>query len=137
MSRNIDERYQKCYPEFMASIIRPRGSKIWTAFFRDQDGRQHCISTNETDKRVAIARQEWEKAAWRKRSMRQTQKVIDRSHEMISGARIAWLSMREYAPSWLKTKKPETAHSTHVFYTSSVAKFLSHLGSRADLRPSI
>src|SRR5258707_14708280 len=100
----------------MASIIRRRGSKIWTAFFRDHNGRQHCISTQETDKRVAIAiAQEWEKSAWRKRSMRQTQRVIDRLHELISGDRIARLSMREYAASWLKTKKPETARSTHVF----------------------
>lgn len=118
----------------MTSIFRRRGSKIWTAFFRDHNGRQHCISTKETDKSIAIAiAQEWEKAAWRKRSMRQTQRVIDRLHELIGGERIARLSVREYAASWLKTKKPETARSTQAFYASSIGKFLSYLGPRADL----
>ena len=75
----------------MATIIRRRGSKIWTAFFRDEQGRQHCLSTKETDKRVAIViAQDWEKAARQKRTMRQTQKVIDRLHEMIK-----WRAHRE------------------------------------------
>jgi hypothetical protein len=65
---------------------------MWTAFFRDEHGRQHCLSTKETDKRIAIViAQDWEKAARQKRTMRQTQKVIDRLHEMISGERIARL----------------------------------------------
>jgi integrase len=118
----------------MASIIRRRGSPIWTAFFRDHNGRQHCVSTKTTDKRLAIAiANEWEKAAWEKRSMRQTQRVIDRLHELTSGERIARLSLREYTTAWLKTKKPETAPSTLAFYTSSIGKFLAYLGPRADL----
>jgi integrase len=118
----------------MATIIRRRGSKIWTAFFRDERGRQHCLSTKETDKRVAIViAQDWEKAARQKRSMRQTQKVIDRLHEMISGERIARLSIREFVDSWLKAKKLETAPSTFAFYSASVSKFLSFLKVRADL----
>jgi hypothetical protein len=37
----------------MASIARRRGSAIWTAFFRDENGRQHCRSTKVTNKRQA------------------------------------------------------------------------------------
>jgi hypothetical protein len=44
--------------------------------------------------------------------MRQTQKVIDRLHDMISGERIVRLSISEFVASWLKTKKLETALST-------------------------
>jgi integrase len=118
----------------MATVIRRRGSPIWTAFFRDHTGRQHCISTKETDKRLALAiAAEWEKAAWKKRSMRQTQRVIDRLHELVSGERIARLSLRQYAESWLKKKKPETASSTIAFYSYGMGKLLRFLGPRADL----
>jgi integrase len=118
----------------MASIIRRRGSPIWTAFFRDHTGRQHCISTKETDKRLALAiANEWEKAAWKKRSMRQTQKVIDRLHELTSGESIARLSVRQFIDSWLKTKNPETARSTSAFYRYALDKFLRFLGPRANL----
>ena len=86
----------------MATIIRRRGSKIWTAFFRDEHGRQHCLSTKETDKRVAIViAQDWEKAARQKRTMRQTQKVIDRLHEMISGDWPSTISCSESTPTEL------------------------------------
>ena len=37
----------------MASIVRRRGSAIWTAFFRDESGKQHCRSTKATNKRQA------------------------------------------------------------------------------------
>jgi integrase len=121
----------------MATVIRRRGSRIWTAFFRDVEGRQHCVSTKETDKRVAIAiANEWEKAAWRKRSMRQTQKVIDRLHELQSGEPIVRLSLREFAAAWLRNKKPETAASTLRFYNSSVSRLLAFLKARADLPPT-
>jgi hypothetical protein len=118
----------------MASIIRRRGSAIWTAFFRDHNGRQHCISTKETDKRLAMAiANEWEKAAWKKRSMRQTQRVIDRLHELTSGERIARLSVKQFSEAWLATKQPETAHSTKAFYGHAINKFLRFLGPRAEL----
>jgi integrase len=118
----------------MASIIRRRGSAIWTAFFRDHTGRQHCISTKTTDKRVALAiAREWETAAWEKRSMRQTQRVIDRLHELTSGKRIARLSVRQFIDSWLATKQPETAGATATFYRHATNKFLRFLGPRADL----
>jgi hypothetical protein len=34
--------------------VRRRGSKIWTTFVRDYAGRQHCLSTRQTDERTAI-----------------------------------------------------------------------------------
>jgi integrase len=118
----------------MSTVIRRRGSKIWTAFFRDHTGRQHCLSTKETDKRLALAiASEWEKAAWKKRSMRQTQRVIDRLHELVSGEQIARLSLRQYVESWLKTKKPETSAATYAFYSYGLKKLLRFLGPRADL----
>src|ERR1700752_5232308 len=109
----------------MASITRRRGSKIWTAFFRDEHGRQHCLSTATDDKRQAVLiAQEYEKAAKEKRTVRQVQKTLDRLHELVTGERIARFSLREYATSWLKGKKHETAASTMDFYQKSVAKML-------------
>jgi len=37
----------------VASIVRRRGSVIWTVFFRDENGKQHCRSTKATNKRQA------------------------------------------------------------------------------------
>jgi hypothetical protein len=37
----------------MASIMRRRGAKVWTAYYRDAGGIQHCRSTFFTDKKAA------------------------------------------------------------------------------------
>jgi integrase len=118
----------------MASVTRRRGSKIWTAFFRDERGRQHCRSTATSDKRLAVTiAQDYEKAAKQKRTKRQVQKVLDHLHELITGEPIARTSLREYATSWLKGKKHETAASTLDFYQKSVSKMLGFFKVRVDL----
>jgi integrase len=117
----------------MASITRRRGSKVWTAFFRDERGRQHCISTGTTDKRIAqVAAQEFEKAGKQKRTFRQIQKALDHLQEMITGEPIARLSLREYSASWLKGKKDETAASTLDFYSKSMSKMLEFFEVKSD-----
>ena len=51
------------------------------AFFRDERGVQHCISTKTEDrKRALVICQEFEKAAKLKRTKAQTQRTIDRLH---------------------------------------------------------
>jgi integrase len=117
----------------MATVIRRGGSKIWTALFRDHRGVRYCLSTKETDKRLALLiAQEWEQAAWKIRSKLQTQRVIDRLHEKITGERIARVSLREYADIWLRLKKHETKPGTLAFYRQSVTSALAFFKLRAD-----
>ena len=117
----------------MASITRHPQSQFWTACFRDSDGRQRRISTKETDKKQAqrIA-EEFEKAVRTKRTVRQTQAVLDKLHEELTGEKISRLSLREFAAQWLYTKAAETAPATLVHYRGCVAKLLDFLGERAD-----
>lgn len=118
----------------MASITRRRGSKVWTAFFRDEHGRQHCISTGTADKRLALTTaQEYEKASKQKRTFRQIQKTLDHLQELITGEPVARLSLREYAASWLKGKKDKTASSTLDFYSKSVSKMLEFFKVKSNM----
>jgi integrase len=118
----------------MASITRHPQSRFWTACFRDSNGRQRRISTKETDKKKAsrIA-DEFEKAIRTKRTARQTQAVMDKLHEELTGEKISRLSLREFAAQWLNTKAAETAPGTLVHYRGCVAKLLDFLAERADL----
>jgi integrase len=117
----------------MASISRRRGSEIWTAFFRDQDGRQHCRSTQTTERKLAqrIADQ-FEAAAQKKRTLRQLQRVLAELHELVSGEPVNRVSLRAFAFEWLELRKPEIAPSTWTFYKASAQKLVSFLGATAD-----
>jgi integrase len=118
----------------MASVYRRRTSKNWSCAFRDEHGRQHLISTKTEDKKLALVIcQEYEKAAKVKRTKAQTQRTIDRLHELISGERIARYSLREYASGWLKAKQHETRASTLAFYRKSVDKAFRFFKVKADL----
>jgi integrase len=118
----------------MASVFRRRTSKNWSCAFRDEHGRQHLISTKTDDKKLAlILCQEFEKAAKVKRTKAQTQRTIDRLHEMISGDPISRYSLREYATGWLKSKRHETRPSSFESYRKRVEKALAYFKTRADL----
>jgi hypothetical protein len=97
----------------MASIWKRSNSQYFTACFRDQNGNQRRASTKETNRKQAqkIA-DEYEKAIRTKRTLRQTQKVLDRLHEEISGEKIVRITLRKFVADWLETKEPETAPQT-------------------------
>jgi integrase len=117
----------------MASITRHPQSQFWTACFRDSNGRQRRVSTKATDKKQAqrIA-EEFEKAVRTQRTVRQTQAVLDRLHEELTGEKISRLSLREFAAQWLSTKAAETAPATLIHYRGCIAKLLDFLAERAD-----
>ena len=50
----------------MASIKRRRGREIWTCWFRDENGRQHCRSTETVERKLALAIAEQFEAASQK-----------------------------------------------------------------------
>jgi integrase len=118
----------------MASINRRPGSRIWRAFYRDENGKQFCKSTGTSDKKAALQiAHQYEAAAKQKRTWRQVSKVLSELHETLSGQKIPVVSVREFAKQWLDSKQLTLARRSFAFYQSSVTKFLEQLGTRADL----
>ncbi|MHA3773685.1 tyrosine-type recombinase/integrase [Verrucomicrobiota bacterium sgz303538] len=117
----------------MAFVFKSKESKYWIAGFLDGSGKRRNRSTKETDQRKAqkIA-EEYETAARKKRTARQVRSVISSLHREITGEDMATMTVRQFVEQWLKTKKPETAESTHTFYKGSTDKFLDWLGPKAD-----
>ncbi len=117
----------------MASITRRRSSAIWTAFFRDQDGRQHCRSTETTDRKVAQAiAEQFEAGAQKQRTLRQLQRVLAQMHELVNGEPVTRVSVRALASEVVELKVGEIAPGTRSFYEASARKFISFLGEKAD-----
>jgi integrase len=117
----------------MAGVWRHPKSKYWTACFRDQLGRQRRVSTKETDRKKALRiAEEYENAIRTKRTMRQTQNVLARLHEEVSGEAVPQKSLRAYAQEWLAAKAPEIGARTSDFYRGVVAQLLGYLGQKAD-----
>jgi hypothetical protein len=115
-----------------ASVARRRGCKIWSAFFRDLDGRQRCRSTGIDIKGLALRiAQEYEQAARQKKTLRQIQRTLEGFREMLTGEVTPRATLRQFAEGWLSTKQYETAPGTFKFYTESVRKLFCHL--RAEL----
>jgi integrase len=120
-----------CY--HMAGIWKRTNSKNYAAVFRDTNGIRRCISTGTSDRKQArkIA-DAYETAARTKRTLLQTQKVIERLHEEMTGEKIARVTTRSRIVDWLATKKPEIASTSLAFYQNSLGKFLEFLGPKAD-----
>jgi integrase len=114
----------------MAYIVRRRGSKTWTAFYRIS-GKQYCRSTKQKDKRLAqrIA-DSWEGV--RGKRLSQIRKVMVELAELVTGTKLEDTSCRKHFEEWLSGKKVERAKGTYDFYSASVNKFLAHLKERAD-----
>ena len=118
----------------MASVWQHPHSRFWIACFRDANGRQRRLSTKETNRRRALKIAEaYEHTSRELRTKNQVRRVIARLHEELGGESICAISLRVFAQSWLATKQPEVSSSTLSFYTGSMTKFLSFLGSLANL----
>jgi hypothetical protein len=106
----------------MASLFKHPKSQYWTACFRDENGIQRRISTKETNRKKALKiASAYEAASREKRTLRQTQHVIDQLHHELTGHRVSRTSLRNFVDTWLAVKKPETAARTHVFYSEAAA----------------
>ena len=117
----------------MASVWKHPESRYWTACFRDPSGRQRRVSTKETDRKKAMRiAEEYEKAVRTKRTLRQTQKVLARLHEEISGEAVSQKSLRAYAAEWLAAKAPEIDARTYDSYSGGLSQLFNYLGPRAD-----
>jgi integrase len=118
----------------VSSVSRRRGCKIWSAFFRDLDGRQRCRSTGTDNKHAALViANEYELVARQKKTLRQIRRTLEGLRELVSGEATPSSTLRQVASGWLATKRPETAPATHAFYCRSVKKLLVALAQKADL----
>src|ERR1700688_3955953 len=88
-------------------VWKRNNSKNYAAVFRDKNGIRRCISTGTSNRKQArkIA-DTYETAARTKRTLLQTQKVIERLHEEMTGEMIARVTTRSRIVDWLATKKP-------------------------------
>jgi integrase len=116
----------------MASVRRKRDSKFWFACFTNADGTRAQRSTKETDRKKAQKLADrFEEAARARVTARQAQRIISEIFERATGSSLPSTSIRSYFESWLARKDPETARSTHVFYTAKARRFLGWLGDRS------
>ena len=94
----------------MASVHRRRKSKVWIAFFRDAYGVQHGRSTGLTNRKAAQrVADEYEAAGRETRTLRQVVRTLNDMHQLIGGARVELVSVRDYVVRWLGAKKNEVA----------------------------
>jgi hypothetical protein len=61
-----------------------------------------------------------------------TQIVLDRLHDEVSGERAVRATFRTYLNDWLTAKQAENAMFTMTFYRTSLNKFLQFLGQQAE-----
>ena len=116
----------------MASVYKRPGRKVWTAFYRDEAGKQHCRSTgSRTKKQAHRIAEEFERGAREKRTLRQLTRVLDQMHELVNGQKVTRLSLAELVSQWLAIKKLETSPSTLTFYRQSTDKLIGFLAERA------
>jgi integrase len=117
----------------MASLRRKLGSRYWFACFDLADGTRVQRSTKETDRRKAQRHADtFEQAARGRITAQQAQRVISEIFQRATGTPLPSTTVRSYFRSWLNRKKPETARSTHVFYSAKAERFLTWLGPRAE-----
>ncbi len=108
----------------MASIMRRRGAKVWTAYYRDAKGIQHCRSTYLVDKKDAQKVAEaYENASREEQSLRKINRVLSEMRRAWRAASMLQSRCVRNTLSWLKEKKPEVAAATYTFYSQVSSGF--------------
>jgi integrase len=119
----------------MAYVWKHPKSKFFYAAFSDHLGVRRNRSTKSTNQREAqrIA-DAFEESARKKRTAKQTRRVMSELHEWITGESLISQSWRAFTRSWIVRKTPEVSKATMAFYLNAVGKFTEYLGERADLQ---
>ena len=116
----------------MASVRRKSASKYRFACYLIADGTRVQRGTKETDRKKAQRLADgFEEVARQQLTARQAQRIVADTYYRITGNSLPATTTREYFHAWLARKKPETAPSTHTFYTGKARRFLDWLGDRA------
>lgn len=121
----------------MACVISRPDSRFWIACFTDRHGRRLKRSTKipakERERKEALKiAEEFEAAAQKRRTAAQTRRVIASLHASITGEGLPVKTFRQFADSWLASKKPETSEATIVFYRNMWTKVSRFFGDRVD-----
>jgi integrase len=122
----------------MASLTKKPNSRYWFACFRDANAKQHRRSTGVTNRRKAleIARS-YEQIAQHKLKPAKFRQTLVELYHQVYGATVPTATVRQFATDWLKAKKAETVSRTWDSYEKSIKKFLTHLGTDAELDISL
>jgi integrase len=121
----------------MASVIKRKKSRFWTACFTSRDGRQLKKSTKTTDKnqaiQIAIEFERVERRAMQGTlTINQIKKVLNDVSEKITGDTLIAPSTEVYLNEWLDGVRERSASATIKRYSTSVKHFLASLGDKAQ-----
>jgi integrase len=120
----------------MASVVRRKKSRYWTACFSDRDGRQLKRSTKSTDRnsamQIAVELERVERQA-KQGSLTTTQlrKVLNDVSEKVTGDSLNVSSVEDYFRDWLKGIEARNSPATLERYGSAVKWLLEHLQGKA------
>src|ERR1035437_7632915 len=121
----------------MASVVRRKKSKYWTACFTDRDGRQLKRSTKSTDRnsaqQVAVELERIERQAQQgPLTTPQLRKVLNDFSEKVNGDGLIAPTVADYFNDWLKGIEARNAPATLERYRNAVKWFLENLQGKAQ-----
>jgi integrase len=121
----------------MASIVKRKKSRFWTACYTSRDGRQLKKSTKTTDKnqaiQIAIEFERVERRATQGTiTTNQIKKVLNDVSEKITGDTLIAPTTEVYLNEWLDGVRQRSAPATLDRYQCSVKHFLASLGEKAQ-----
>jgi integrase len=122
---------------YMASVVRRKKSRFWTACFTDRDGRQLKRSTKVTDRnaamQIAVELERVERQA-KQGALTTTQlrKVLNDVAEKVTGDSLNVASVEDYFRDWLNGIEARNTPATLERYRNAVKWFLEHLQGKAQ-----
>ena len=120
----------------MASVVKRKKSKFWTACYTSHDGRQLKRSTKSTDKNqaleIAINFERVEKQAKQGAiTSAQIKKVLNDVSEKVTGDTLIAPSTEAYLDEWIEGVKARVTPTTFERYKFVVKIFKAHLAEKA------
>lgn len=120
----------------MSFIYKKPNSRYWYARFYDKDGKRCSRSTKVVSRGVSSRKdaqriaEEFEEAARKRRTAKQTREVIVSLHQKITGEDLPVASLAKHLETWLAKKKPEVSSATYSFYAGVRKKLEDYFGDR-------
>ena len=121
----------------MASLFKHPKSPFWSACFRLPDGTRTKRSTGTSDRRkaqrIATQYEDAARAASEGRFVesRARQTIAD-IYAMANPDTLPSSTANDFLTAWLKRKELEAGDKTHAKYTSVIAQFKDHIGSKCQ-----
>ncbi len=121
---------------YMASVVKRKNSKFWTACYTSRDGRQLKVSTKTTDKNqaieIAINFERVERQAKQgSLTSAQIKKVLNDVSEKVTGDTLIAPSTEVYLNEWIEGVKARATPTTVERYKHSAKLFVAFLGEKS------